>query len=161
MDVDHLLPFEALGVSTFGRDALQGVEEGVLGRPSRFAVAQQRGGVEEEGVEARQVGEGILLQGGDDVVGEVEGVERLQPQQRLVAHGLDGVAGQAEELQVLEVLEGGAAVSSTVWDSWLPSSRSSVSSGTSANESAALMWLIRLSRMSRWVMCSPWEMWCM
>ena len=121
-------------MGTFGRDALQGVEEGVLGRPSRFAVAQQRGGV------------------------EVEGVECLQPQQCLVAHGLDGVAGQAEEHQVLEVLEGGAAVSSTVWDSWLPSSRSSVSSGTSANESAALMWLIRLSRMSRWVMCSPWEM---
>ena len=28
LDVDHLLPFEALGVGALGRDALQGVEEG-------------------------------------------------------------------------------------------------------------------------------------
>ena len=50
LDVDHLLPLEALGVGALGRDALQGVEEGVLGPPSQFAVAQQRGGVEDEGV---------------------------------------------------------------------------------------------------------------
>ena len=52
---------------------------------------------------------------------------------------------------MLEVLEGVAAVSSTVWDSWLLTSRSSVSRRTSAKESAAVMWLIRLSRRSTWV----------
>ena len=50
MDVYPLLPVEAHGVGALGRDALQGVEEGVLGPPSQFAVAQQRGGVEDEGV---------------------------------------------------------------------------------------------------------------
>ena len=43
-----------------------------LRKPLEVAIAEQRVAVDLDGVELRKVGEGILLDGGDDVVGEVK-----------------------------------------------------------------------------------------
>ena len=60
--------------------------------PAEVAVAEEGGGVEEEGGEPGQVEERVLLDRGDDVVGEVQLLQLLQPDQDLGADRLDGVA---------------------------------------------------------------------
>ena len=57
--------------------------------PAEVAVAEEGGGVEEEGGEPGQVEERVLLDRRADVVGEVQ---LLQPDQGLGADRLDGVA---------------------------------------------------------------------
>ena len=73
--------------------------------PAEVAVAEEGGDVEEEGGEPGQVEERVLLDRGDDVVGEVQLLQLLQPDQGLGADRLDGVAGDGEVAQTAQAVE--------------------------------------------------------
>ena len=82
------LVLELLGVSAPGHDPGHAGRVDPGREPAEVAVAEEGGGVEEEGGEPGQVEERVLLDRGAYVVGEVQ----LQPDQGLGADRLDGVA---------------------------------------------------------------------
>lgn len=93
-------PFEIFGMGT---TSLTTPDFGLIDptwEPFEVTIAKHRIAVDLDGVKLRQMRKCILLQGRDDVLGQVDLLQRGQSNQGLIADRLDLVPTKSEDLKV-------------------------------------------------------------
>ena len=105
MDGGQTPVLEVLWMSALCCDSSELSQVNELREPAEIAVTEETGAVQLEGCLEGEMAEGVLLDGADHVLGQVQFFQFLKSQQGLIANRFDGVSGESQHSQQLQVLE--------------------------------------------------------